>query len=101
MVGGAAAGVGVVVTMLAAGPEVRAVYFGEGGVLARVAGGALLIDSSTIDVETARLVAKAAADKGLAMLDAPVSGGVGGAEATTLTFMCGGPDAAVARAKPV
>src|SRR5215468_7364377 len=97
----AAAGVDVVVTMLPAGPEVSTVYLGDGGVLARAKSGALLIDSSTIDVETARLVAKAAADKGLAMIDAPVSGGVGGAEAATLTFMCGGPDAAFARAKPV
>ncbi|MBI3514094.1 MAG: NAD(P)-binding domain-containing protein, partial [Proteobacteria bacterium] len=64
-VGDAVAGVEVVVTMLPAGPEVRTVYFGDGGVLARAEAGALLIDSSTIDVETARLVAKAAADKGL------------------------------------
>jgi 3-hydroxyisobutyrate dehydrogenase len=100
-VGEAAAGVDVVITMLPAGPEVRAVYLDAAGVLARAAASALLIDSSTIDVETARAVAKAAADKGLAMIDAPVSGGVGGAEAGTLTFMVGGPDAAFARAKPV
>ncbi len=99
--GDAVAGAEVVVTMLPAGPEVRTVYQGDGGILARVAKGTLLIDSSTIDVETARAVAKAAADKGLEMLDAPVSGGVGGAAAGTLTFMCGGTEAGFARAKPV
>jgi 3-hydroxyisobutyrate dehydrogenase len=100
-VGDAVAGVDMVITMLPAGPEVRAVYLEAGGVLARAASSALLIDCSTIDVETARTVAKAAADQGRAMIDAPVSGGVGGAEAATLTFMVGGPDAAFARAKPV
>ena len=62
---------------------------------------ALLIDCSTIDVETARAVAAAAAEAGFDMLDAPVSGGVGGAEAATLTFMVGGEAAVFARAQPV
>src|SRR5690606_36054872 len=97
-----AAGAGeVVVTMLPEGRHVRSVYLGEGGVLAAARQGALLIDCPTIDVATAREVAAAAAEKGFDMLDAPVSGGVGGAEAATLTFMCGGPDAAFARAKPI
>ena len=61
----------------------------------------MLIDSSTIDVETARAVAKAAEGKGLMMVDAPVSGGVGGAQGGTLTFMVGGSDAAFAKAKPI
>ena len=78
--------------MLPAGEQVREVYLGDGGVLAAVAPGTLLIDSSTIDVETARDVAQAASGKGLAMIDAPVSGGVAGAQAATLTFMVGGPD---------
>src|SRR5262245_2757716 len=77
----------VVVTMLPAGTHVRTAYMGDDGVLPHVRKGALLIDSSTIDVETARVVAKAAADHGLDMVDAPVSGGVGGATAGTLTFM--------------
>jgi 3-hydroxyisobutyrate dehydrogenase len=98
--GEAAAGADIVITMLPAGPHVRSVYLDAGGVLARAASSALLIDSSTIDVETARAVAQIAADKGLAMLDAPVSGGVGGAEAGTLTFMVGGTEAAFARAQP-
>jgi 3-hydroxyisobutyrate dehydrogenase len=70
-------------------------------VIARVAPGTLLIDSSTIDVATARAVAAAAEAKGFAMVDAPVSGGVAGAHAATLTFMVGGSDAAFRRAKPI
>jgi len=70
-------------------------------VLAAAGSDALLIDSSTIDVVTARAVAAAAQAKGIAMLDAPVSGGVGGAQAGTLTFMVGGDAAAFARAKPI
>ena len=91
----------IVITMLPAGEQVREVYLGDDGVLAAAAAGALLIDCSTIDVETARDVAQAAAGRGLAMLDAPVSGGVAGAQAATLTFMVGGPDAAFERARPV
>jgi len=86
-----AAGAGeVVITMLPAGPDVRAVYLGNGGILGRARKDALLIDCSTIDVETARLVATAANDAGFEMLDAPVSGGVIGAETAGLTFMVGG-----------
>jgi 3-hydroxyisobutyrate dehydrogenase len=97
----AIAGAEVIVTMLPAGKEVREVYLSGDGVLARAAPGALLIDSSTIDVETARAVARAAEAKSFAMLDAPVSGGVTGAQAATLTFMVGGPAGAFARAKPL
>ncbi len=97
----AARGVEVVVTMLPAGEHVRAVYLGEHGLLAAAEQGALFVDSSTIDVESARAVAKSAAAAGFAMIDAPVSGGVGGAEAGSLTFMCGGPDEAFARARPL
>jgi 3-hydroxyisobutyrate dehydrogenase len=87
--------------MLPAGEQVREVYLGDGGVLGSVGKGTVLIDSSTIDVKTARDVAEAAREKGLAMVDAPVSGGVAGAQAATLTFMVGGPDDAFARAKPM
>jgi 3-hydroxyisobutyrate dehydrogenase len=97
----AASGVEIVITMLPAGRHVREVYLGADGVLSAAGPGTLLIDSSTIDVETARAVAAAAQTKGLAMLDAPVSGGVGGAQAGTLTFMVGGSDAAFGRAKPI
>lgn len=97
----AAAAGDIVITMLPAGPHVRAVYLGDGGVLASARKGSLLIDCSTIDVETARAVGTAAADGGYAMLDAPVSGGVGGATAGTLTFMVGGTPADFARAEPI
>jgi 3-hydroxyisobutyrate dehydrogenase len=90
-----------VITMLPAGEHVREVYLGDGGVVAAVAPGTLLIDSSTIDVGTAREVAQAAQAKGLAMVDAPVSGGVAGAQAATLTFMVGGADDAFERAWPL
>ena len=97
----AASGVDIVITMLPAGAQVRDVYLGNDGVVATASQGALLIDSSTIDVETARAVSSVAQGNGLAMLDAPVSGGVGGAQGGTLTFMVGGPDAAFERAKPI
>jgi 3-hydroxyisobutyrate dehydrogenase len=87
--------------MLPAGKHVKAVYTNDDGVIANAAKGALLIDSSTIDVDSARAVSKAAAEKGFAMVDAPVSGGVGGATAGALTFMVGGEAEAFARAKPV
>ncbi|MBL8690502.1 MAG: 3-hydroxyisobutyrate dehydrogenase, partial [Rhodospirillaceae bacterium] len=90
-----------VVTMLPAGAHVREVLTGKGGVLAAMKSGALLIDSSTIDVATARDMEAAAKAKGVLLLDAPVSGGVGGAEAGTLTFMVGGTEAAFAKAQPI
>ena len=89
-----------VVTMLPAGKHVESVYTTADGVLAHAPAGALLIDSSTIDVDTARRVSVAATAAGFEMVDAPVSGGVGGAAAGTLTFMVGGTDAGFAAAKP-
>lgn len=89
-----------VITMLPAGEHVRGVYLGAQGLLAMARGKPLFIDCSTIDVGTAREVASKASDAGFDMLDAPVSGGVGGAAAATLTIMVGGSDAAFARAKP-
>jgi 3-hydroxyisobutyrate dehydrogenase len=94
-------GAEIIITMLPAGHHVREVYTGPDGVLAHASPGALLIDSSTIDVATAREVIDAAAVKGFYMLDAPVSGGVGGAAAGTLTFMVGGPDSAFLQAEPI
>jgi 3-hydroxyisobutyrate dehydrogenase len=91
-------GAGVVITMLPAGRHVRAVW---SEILPAVAPGALLIDCSTIDVENARAVHALAAEAGLSALDAPVSGGVGGAKAATLTFMVGGTEAAFAAGQPV
>jgi 3-hydroxyisobutyrate dehydrogenase len=89
-----------VVTMLPAGHHVRSVYLDD-GILAHAKKGALLIDSSTIDVDSAKAVHAEAARAGFQFVDAPVSGGTGGAEAGTLTFMCGGPEDAFARAKPI
>jgi 3-hydroxyisobutyrate dehydrogenase len=89
----------VVVTMLPAGPFVQIVYTEH--VLPNAKKGALLIDCSTIDVETARAVHEAAKDRGFGMLDAPVSGGVGGAAAGTLTFMVGGAEADFECARPI
>ena len=97
--GKCAQGVEVLITMLPSSPHVRSVYQGEQGVLAAVASGTLVIDSSTIDPHTARDVAMDARAKGLSMVDAPVSGGTGGAEAGTLTFMVGGELADFEKAK--
>jgi 3-hydroxyisobutyrate dehydrogenase len=89
----------IVVTMLPAGKHVREVY--EKDVLPNARKGTLLIDCSTIDVESARHVASLAQKGGYEMIDAPVSGGVGGATAGTLTFMVGGPEASFAKARPI
>lgn len=88
----------VVITMLPAGEHVRDAWLGQGGLSKASRTDALLMDCSTIDVATAREVAAAA---GRPFIDAPVSGGVMGAEAGTLTFMVGGDAAAVERAKPI
>ncbi|PVB63275.1 3-hydroxyisobutyrate dehydrogenase [Labrenzia sp. 011] len=90
----------VIVTMLPAGKHVRQIYQGEGGILENARPGTLLIDSSTIDVDSARAVIAAATEAGMPMVDAPVSGGVAGAAGGTLTFMVGGADDAFAAAKP-
>lgn len=95
-----ARGVEAVVTMLPAGAHVSSVYLGEQGLLSVADKGTLFIDSSTIDVETARAVIGDAETAGMKMVDAPVSGGVGGAEAGTLTFMVGGEKSAFEAAKP-
>jgi 3-hydroxyisobutyrate dehydrogenase len=91
----------VAITMLPAGQHVRQVYLGDNGLLKHVRAGTLLIDSSTIDVQTARDVHAAAKQARIEFLDAPVSGGVGGATAGTLTFMVGGEEDAFGRAKPI
>lgn len=90
-----------VITMLPAGKHVEAVYLGDQGILASVSPNTLLIDSSTIAPEISRALAGQAANKGLSFMDAPVSGGVGGAQAGTLSFICGGEVAVLERAKPI
>lgn len=88
----------IVVTMLPAGKHVLTVW---GDILPYAKKGALLIDSSTIDVESARKAHALAAERGCLSLDAPVSGGVGGAKGGTLTFMVGGSGEAFALGEPV
>ena len=88
----------VVVTMLPAGKHVLAVW---ADILPAVKPGTLLIDSSTIDVESARKAHALAAERGCLSLDAPVSGGTGGAKAATLTFMVGGTEDAFGKGEPI
>ncbi len=94
----AAHGADAIITMLPAGTHVAAAY--HDALFAAASAHAVLIDCSTIDVATARSVGEAAAEKGLKMVDAPVSGGTAAADAGTLTFMVGGPEAAFALAQP-
>ena len=94
----AAAGADVVITMLPSGPILRAVAI---QILPVMSPGAVFLDCSTVDVESARAVAEQADEVGVLCLDAPVSGGIGGAAAGTLTFMVGGSDEALAIAAPL
>ncbi|TCS39104.1 3-hydroxyisobutyrate dehydrogenase [Paucimonas lemoignei] len=101
----AADGAQVVVSMLPAAAHVKSLYLGSGqegeGLLARLPAGTLVIDSSTISTSAAREVAQAAREKGVAMIDAPVSGGTTAAAAGTLTFMVGGAEQDLDQARPV
>lgn len=94
-------GVGVLITMLPGPQQVQSVYLDPDGVLGALTAPTLLIDASTIDPQTSRLVQEHAAKLGHSMLDAPVSGGTGGAQAATLTFMVGGETEAFERAQPI
>ncbi|MEG0113841.1 MAG: NAD(P)-binding domain-containing protein, partial [Comamonas sp.] len=97
-------GAEAVITMLPASQHVESLFLGNAdqqGLLAHITKGTLVIDSSTIAAATSQKVAKAAAALGIDFMDAPVSGGTGGAIAGTLTFMVGGSDAQLARAQPL
>ena len=94
----AARGAEVVITMLPDGAALRQV---AAELIPAMEAGAILLDCSTVDVDSARAVAGQASQAGLMALDAPVSGGVGGAQAGTLTFMVGGPEEGYARARPL
>ncbi|MFE3445347.1 3-hydroxyisobutyrate dehydrogenase [Nocardia sp. NPDC059180] len=95
-------GADAVFTMLPKGENVRAVYESPDGVLAQADSSALLVDSSTIDIDTAAALHEIARERGFRFVDAPVSGGISGAAAATLTFMLGGePDAVDAAAELV
>jgi 3-hydroxyisobutyrate dehydrogenase len=90
-----------IISMLPAGKHVESLYLGENGLINYIKAGALVIDSSTIDKATVVKVATGLLAKGINFIDAPVSGGVGGATAGTLSFMVGGSEADFANAKPV
>ncbi|MCB1740028.1 MAG: 3-hydroxyisobutyrate dehydrogenase [Gammaproteobacteria bacterium] len=90
-----------VISMLPEGRHVQDAYIGQGGIIASLDAGTQVIDSSTIDVATAREVAAEARARGFDMLDAPVSGGTTGAEAASLTFMVGGSAEGFERARPI
>ncbi len=94
-------GAEVVISMLPASRHVEGLYLGEDGLLAKIAPGTLVIDCSTIAPAAARKVAAAAQARGLDMLDAPVSGGTAGAAAGSLTFIVGGEEKTLERARPL
>jgi L-serine 3-dehydrogenase (NAD+) len=94
-------GADCVVTMLPASRHVEGLYLGDNGLLAALKPGTLVLECSTIAPESARKVHKAAAERGIELLDAPVSGGTAGAAAGTLTFMIGGVAAVLDKARPI
>ena len=94
-------GAEIVVSMLPASQHVAGLYLGENGLFSQLPAGTLVIDSSTIAAETSRQVGKAALEKGIKFLDAPVSGGVGGATAGTLSFIVGGSKVDFEQAEPL
>lgn len=91
----------VVISMLPAGKHVESLYMGDNGLIKHIKTGALVIDSSTIDAATSKRVANTLDKKGIHFIDAPVSGGVGGATAGTLTFIVGGKEQDYATALPI
>ncbi|AZZ98531.1 3-hydroxyisobutyrate dehydrogenase [Pseudoalteromonas sp. R3] len=95
------AGADFVISMLPASKHVRMIYTGEDGLINYLEKSTLVIDCSTIDAESAQFVGNALADAGIAFVDAPVSGGVAGAAAGTLTFIVGGSDADFNKAQTV
>ncbi|MBL4631323.1 MAG: 3-hydroxyisobutyrate dehydrogenase [Paraglaciecola sp.] len=97
----AIAGADIVISMLPAGKHVESLYLGENGLISHLKAGTLVIDSSTIDASTAKLVANQLAHNKVQFIDAPVSGGVAGAMAGTLTFIVGGREQDYAKALPI
>jgi L-serine 3-dehydrogenase (NAD+) len=94
-------GAEVVISMLPASRHVEGLYLGDDGLLAAIAPGTLVLECSTIAPESAHKVHQAASTRGIALLDAPVSGGTAGAAAGTLTFMVGGEAQALEKARPI
>ena len=97
----AVAGAEFVISMLPSGAIVKGLYIDRDALLDVIDGNTLVIDSSTIAAEDSRAVHEAAKAKGIGMIDAPVSGGVGAAIAGKLAFICGGSEADVERARPI
>ena len=97
----AVSGAEIVISMLPASRHVEGLYLGDAGLLAAIAPGSLILECSTIAPDSARKVHQAAAARGIALLDAPVSGGTAGAAAGTLTFMVGGAAVTLERARPI
>jgi 3-hydroxyisobutyrate dehydrogenase len=93
--------ISIVITMLPEGKHSKKIYLGDNGIINKVTKDCLLIDCSTIDIETSKEIGKAATDKGIMMIDAPVSGGVMGAQKAALNIMVGGSKEAFDRALPV
>ena len=93
--------ISIVITMLPEGKHSKEIYLGDNGIINKVTKDCLLIDCSTIDIETSKEIGKAATDKGIMMIDAPVSGGVMGAQKAVLNIMVGGSKEAFDRALPV
>lgn len=100
-IGDAVGDADIVVTMLPATEHAKKVYLGPEGVIANARQGALFVDCSTINAKAAKEIARAAREKGFPMIDAPVSGGTAGAAAATLTFIVGGEEDALQRARPL
>jgi 3-hydroxyisobutyrate dehydrogenase and related beta-hydroxyacid dehydrogenases len=95
------ADVETVITMLPEGKHSKEVYLGESGIINKVSKNCLLIDCSTIDIQTSIEIGKKASEKGINMIDAPVSGGVMGAQKATLNIMVGGSKEANVKALPL
>tara|TARA_B100001029_G_scaffold179331_1_gene188454 strand:- start:2083 stop:2997 length:915 start_codon:yes stop_codon:yes gene_type:complete len=93
--------VSIVITMLPEGKHSKEIYLGEDGIINKVSKNCLLIDCSTIDIDTSKEIGKAAEDKEILMIDAPVSGGVMGAQKATLNIMVGGSVKAFEKAHPI
>ena len=93
--------VDTVITMLPEGKHSKEVYLGDNGIINKVSKNSLLIDCSTIDIQTSIEIGKKASEKGIEMIDAPVSGGVMGAQKATLNIMVGGSKEAFEKALPL
>ena len=93
--------ISTVITMLPEGKHSKQIYLGDNGIINKVSKNCMLIDCSTIDIQTSKEIGKVANDRGIMMVDAPVSGGVMGAQKATLNIMVGGSKEAFERALPI